>query len=584
MNEFAPREQPFAGAGEMAARVATFDWAATAVGPPSQWSKSLRTIVSVILNSRHPMFLFWGPQLVQFYNDGYRPSLGSDRHPAALGAEGRVFWAEIWPIIGPQIEAVMERGESTWNEDHFVPILRNGRVEEVYWTYGYSPVTDDDGRVGGVLVVVQEQTVRVLTARRLRMLRDLASGASSNPSELGALTTALDVLASNRLDIPWAALYALSDDGATARRIANAETQHERLSLSEHSLEPGSPLRQLVNLGEPTLVDDASPFMSLAAEPAVQGAPPRACALPVRRAAADDPYLILVAGLSTTLPFDADYRDFLSMVAAHLAAAITSARARVQIQEAHSRLELALAREQEARLRAERANHSKDEFLTTLSHELRTPVNTILGWSELIVEGGLEPAEARQGLLTIRRNARAQVQLIEDLLDMSRIVAGKVRLHMRPLILADVVETAVNSVRPAADAKGVDIIIGTACDGAAAGDSAVLQQVFWNLIGNAIKFTPRGGRVEIAVVEAGGHTLVSVSDTGEGIDPEFLPYVFDRFMQGDSTPTRVHGGLGIGLSIVKQLVEAHGGTVEAASPGKQKGSRFTVSLPVNRAS
>src|SRR3954471_9086320 len=158
-----------AGGGEMGALIRAFDWSRTSVGAPHAWSSSLRTALGILLNSHHPMFLWWGPELIQFYNDGYRPSLGADRHPVALGAHGKVFWAEIWPAIGPQIEAVRERGESTWNVDHLVPISRNRRIEEVYWTYGYSPVIDDDGQIGGTLVIVQETTERVVNERRMRL-------------------------------------------------------------------------------------------------------------------------------------------------------------------------------------------------------------------------------------------------------------------------------------------------------------------------------------------------------------------------------------------------------------------------------
>ena len=245
--------------------------------------------------------------------------------------------------------------------------------------------------------------------------------------------------------------------------------------------------------------------------------------------------------------------------------------------------------EHAARLEGERISRMKDEFLATLSHELRTPLNAILGWASILKEaathGNME--EAAQAVEVIERNARAQAQLVEDLLDMSRIIAGKARLEVEPLSLARVIAEAVESVRHAAEAKGIAILEAT--DPLAPpvyGDRTRLRQVFWNLFSNAIKFTPRGGCIEVRQHQTGrtdGEAEVVVRDNGQGIAPEFLPWVFDRFRQMDSSASRRHGGLGLGLSIVKQLTELHGGTVRVTSPGVGKGAVFTVTLPVGEA-
>ena len=239
-----------------------------------------------------------------------------------------------------------------------------------------------------------------------------------------------------------------------------------------------------------------------------------------------------------------------------------------------------LAAEREARAEAEAANRSKDEFLATLSHELRTPLNAILGWAQLLRMGVLPADEAEQGLQTIERNAKAQAQLVDDLLDLSRIISGKLRVEMRPVDLVSVVEGALDSVRPAAEAKGISVVpVLDAHAGPVAGDGGRLQQVAWNLLSNAIKFTPRGGRVDVWLRSTGADAELTVSDSGTGIRPEFLPHVFDRLRQGDASSTRRHGGLGLGLAIVRHLVELHGGTVSADSRGEGRGSTFTVRLP-----
>jgi PAS domain S-box-containing protein len=238
-----------------------------------------------------------------------------------------------------------------------------------------------------------------------------------------------------------------------------------------------------------------------------------------------------------------------------------------------------LQREREAHAEVERSSRLKDEFLATLSHELRTPLTAILGWSQLLALQA--PEEMKQGLEAIQRNARAQTQLIDDLLDMSRIISGKVRLDVQWTDLASVIDAAIDSVRPAMDAKGIRLTkIFDSHAGPVSGDPTRLQQVVWNLLSNAIKFTPRGGKVDVLLERVNSHLEITVHDSGIGIKPEFLPIVFDRFRQADSSTTRTYAGLGLGLSIVKHIVELHGGTVRAKSAGDNQGATFIVMLPM----
>jgi PAS domain S-box-containing protein len=230
---------------------------------------------------------------------------------------------------------------------------------------------------------------------------------------------------------------------------------------------------------------------------------------------------------------------------------------------------------------AQEVNRLKDEFLATLSHELRTPLTAVLGWTRLLGTGQLDEATRARALETIERNAQAQVQLIDDILDVSRIIRGKLRLDVRPVELAPVIESAVDSVRPAAEAKGIRLqVVLDPRTGPVSGDPDRLQQVVWNLLSNAIKFTPRGGRVQVILARVDSHLEIDISDTGQGIARDFLPYVFDRFRQADPTTTRVHGGLGLGLAIVRHLIELHGGTVNAESEGAGTGATFRIMLPL----
>ena len=239
-----------------------------------------------------------------------------------------------------------------------------------------------------------------------------------------------------------------------------------------------------------------------------------------------------------------------------------------------------LSNEKLARNEAERANRLKDEFLATISHELRNPLNAIMGWAHMMRLGKLTPANVERAVETIYRNAKSQTQLVADLLDVSRIISGKLRLDVRTVDLIYIVNAAIDSVRPAADAKS--ICLQTRLDPAAgpiSGDADRLQQIVWNLLTNAVKFTPKGGRIQVKVQRVESHVEVVVSDSGIGISKEFLPHVFDRFRQADASTTRIHGGLGLGLSIVHQLVDLHGGTVSVKSEGEGKGATFTISLP-----
>jgi signal transduction histidine kinase/ActR/RegA family two-component response regulator len=240
-----------------------------------------------------------------------------------------------------------------------------------------------------------------------------------------------------------------------------------------------------------------------------------------------------------------------------------------------------LIREQVIRESAEAANRAKDEFLSVLSHELRTPLNAILGWSQMLRKQHLSQDRAMRALETIERNARSQAKIIEDILDISRIITGKLRLQVSPVNLVTVIEAAIESVRLAAEAKSIRIqSVLDSSKNPISGDADRLQQVIWNLLSNAIKFTPKGGQLQIRLELVNSHVEITVSDTGQGISPDFLPYVFDRFRQHDSTTTRSYGGLGLGLAIARQLVELHGGTISVASPGIGQGTTFIIKLPV----
>ena len=289
----------------------------------------------------------------------------------------------------------------------------------------------------------------------------------------------------------------------------------------------------------------------------------------------------LFFGHSTPGVFSERVERLIVGIAAQAGVAIDNARLYEAAQRAAEERQALLESERAARNAAERLSEVKDDFLATLSHELRTPLNAILGWAKLLRHSAGDRDDLVRGLETIERNAHVQTQLIEDLLDMSRIASGKLRLDMRTVHPAQVIEAAIETVMPAADAKGIrlqKIVNPTA--GPISGDPARLQQVIWNLLSNAIKFTPRAGTIQVTVERVDSHVEIGVADSGVGIPPEFLPHLFERFRQADASTTRAHGGLGLGLSIVKNLVELHGGTVEVHSAGEGLGTKVAVRLPL----
>ncbi|MCG2584120.1 ATP-binding protein [Massilia sp. TS11] len=329
-------------------------------------------------------------------------------------------------------------------------------------------------------------------------------------------------------------------------------------------------------------VDDLGAEAMGAAQRAYPGhAPVRSLlAVPVRSRAGQG-WGVLVFGHPEPSVFSERAERMVAGIAAQAAVAIDNARLYEASQQAADERRILLERERQARAEAEHTSQMKDEFLATLSHELRTPLSAILGWAQLLRRQPREMSDWQRGLETIERNARVQAQLVDDLLDMSRITAGKVLLDVQLLSADGFVDAAIETVRPAADAKQIRIERAIAPDaGLIAGDPARLQQVVWNLLSNAIKFTPREGLVRVDVRALPDHLEISVADSGIGIRPEFLPHVFERFRQGDASIARRHGGLGLGLAIVKHLVEQHGGTVRAESDGEHCGAAFSLLLPL----
>jgi signal transduction histidine kinase len=532
----------FPGESEMSARCRAFDWSSTSLGPVEKWSRSLRTIASTMLGSRHPMFLWWGPDLTQIYNDGYKPSFGTTgRDVAALGAKGREHWAEIWPIIGPQIEGVLDRGEATWHEDQLVPIERNGKVEDVSWTYGYSPVRDDDGSIAGVLVVVQETTSRVeATTEHERLLFELEVERARLAYVFQHAPAFLAVLRGPEhvFELANAAYYQLvGHRELIGKPVLDALPEIKDQGILEL-------LDGVLSTGEPFIGREVQ--LMLQREPGG----------PLEEVFLDFTYLPLV---------DAEGRR--AGVIAHGSDATQHVRTRRESDRAKEM--------------AESATRAKSDFLAVMSHELRTPLNAIGGYAELLELGVHGPVskEQKQALERIQRSQRHLLGLINGVLNYTRVEAGIVSYDIKTVSVADAITSCEALVAPQLNTKKLKFDWNvTDPQLAVCADSEKLQQILLNLLTNAIKFTESGGHISVEGSAVNGSVHFNVTDTGRGIGEDHIAHVFEPFVQVDASFTRSHDGVGLGLAISRDLARGMGGDLTLVSKIDQ-GSTFTLELP-----
>ena len=566
-------EDALAGGGEMGALIRSIDWSTTPLGPATSWPQSLKTALSICLSSRFPILIWWGPQYIKLYNDAYRTVIAA-KHPFAMGRPGREVWAEIWDIIGPMLDGVLQNGDATWSDDQMLPLRRKGYTEECYFTFAYSPIRDETGGIGGVFSAVTETTERVLSERRLALLRTLAdSTASDTVSPVEACRAAAEALGTDYEDLPFALLYLLSNDG-TRLTLASASGLPPGSSASPEEIllgaemtngAPAWPLTSVIESGQATRVDDlATRFGALVQQPWPEPVE-TALALPIARPGQERPYGVFVAGVSPRRAFDDAYRSFLDLVAGRIATAVANARA---YEEERERAE-ALAE----------LDRAKTAFFSNVSHEFRTPLTLLLGPLEGLL-GRTEgiPSELRPPLEVAHRNALRLLKLVNTLLEFSRIEAGRVEATYEPTNLATFTTELASSFRSAAERGGVSLVLDCPpLPEPVYVDREMWEKVVFNLISNALKHTFEG-TIIVAMRAHGGHVELAVHDTGIGIPPEHLSRVFDRFHRVPNARSRTYEGTGIGLALVKELVRYHGGTIDVESD-EGKGTTFVVRLP-----
>jgi PAS domain S-box-containing protein len=558
-----------AGGGAMGALMRSFDWSATPVGPVENWPQSLRTALSILLGSGYPMYIAWGPEFVQFYNDAYRPILGSTKHPGALGQSTPECFAEIWDFIGPMFGRVMEHGEATTLVDQLLPLERHAYVEECYFTFSYSPIREESGKTGGVFVTVIETTERVIGERRLRTLRDLAARAAEAKQAEEACRIASGILAANAHDLPFSLIYLLNADESRAELAGAAGVETgSRLAPSSLPLDDAAcwPLTEVLASGKPLAMGGIpSRFGQITCGPWPETIR-QSVVLPIGKPGHGSPTAFLIAGVSPRRALDESYIAFLEMVAANIATAIANARAH-----------------EEEKRRAEslaELDRAKTAFFSNVSHEFRTPLTLLMGPLEDALSSA--PEVVREQLLVAHRNSLRLLKLVNTLLDFSRIEAGRLEAVYEAVDLSALTAELTSGFRSAVERAGLELVVDCpALPEPVYADRDMWEKIVLNLLSNAFKFTFEGS-ITVALRPAANQVELSVEDTGTGIPAEELPRIFDRFHRVRGARGRTHEGTGIGLSLVQELVRLHGGSVRAES-ARGKGSRFVVSIPLGNA-
>lgn len=560
--------QVFAAGGDVGRDHARVDWASTPLGPPEGWPQSLQTAVSILLSSRFPMWMAWGPDLTFFCNDAYRRDTLGRKYPWALGRSAREVWAEVWAAAGPRIEQVLSTGEATWDAALLLFLERSGYPEETYHTFSYSPLCDDDGQVVGMLCVVNEDTMQVISERRMATLRDLGFDPNVLSTESEILAFTASQLAQNLSDLPFTLTYLFDDDGAAhlaatsglpAGHLAAPATLAPDAASPWPVAEPARGESVLVDLdgdayaGLPTGNWQQPPVQALVVPLSPQGGPPSG---------------FMVAGLNRYRPLDEGYRGFVTLVAGHIAAGIGLARSyRAQQRRADELAEL---------------DRAKTTFFSNISHEFRTPLTLILDpVSELRRAEGVDDA-MRNELDMVWRNGLRLTKLVNALLDFSRIEAGRTQANYREVDLGTFTADLASVFRSAIERAGLTLEVN--CE--PIGDPVYIdldmwEKVIFNLLSNALKFTFEGV-VSVRAYREAAEAVVTVSDTGTGVPAAEMPRLFERFHRIENARARSNEGSGIGLALVKELIQLHGGTIDADSV-EGRGTTFTIRLPIGTA-
>ncbi|MEH2290485.1 ATP-binding protein [Nostoc sp.] len=560
------------GGGEMGARMREYDWSKTPLGPTQQWPQSLKTAVRIMLTSRQAMFVWWGDELINLYNDAYKAIIGG-KHPEALGQPASYVWREIWDQVGPRAESAMVKNEGTYDEALLLIMERNGYPEETYYTFSYSPVPNDQGDTGGIICANTDDTQRIITERQLALLRELAARTVDARTFDEACTRSASCLESNAYDLPFAMIYLVDPDqqkvflAGTSRIEQNHVAVPETVALDADEVWP---FAEVIRTHRAKLISNLEVSFSNLPCGVWQRSPHQAIAVPIPPSGKSGKAGVLIAGLNPFRLFDDNYQGFIDLVAAQIAASIANAQA---YEEERKRAE-ALAE----------IARAKTVFFSNVSHEFRTPLTLMLGPLEdtLTTCATLLPAKERDQLEMVQRNGLRLLKLVNSLLDFSRIEAGRVEASYEPTNLATFTAELASVFRSAIERAEMQLSINClSLPEPVYVDHQMWEKIVLNLLSNAFKFT-MAGKITVSLQWLNDHIEFAVQDTGIGIPAEEIPHLFERFHRVKGAQGRTFEGSGIGLSLVQELVQMHGGRVGVTSL-LGVGSCFTVSIPTGYA-
>lgn len=556
----------FAGGGEMGALMKACDWSQTPLGPVAKWPQSLKTSVRIILTSRQPMFVWWGKELINLYNDAYKAILGG-KHPKVLGQPASEVWQEIWDRVRPRAESAMLKNEGTYDEALLLIMERNGYPEETYYTFSYSPVPNDRGETGGIICANTDDTQRIIGERQLALLRELAARTADARTFDEACTLSATSLATNPYDITFAMIYLVDLDRQCVRLAGTSGIDRaivpEIVSLDGDSIWP---FAEVIKTQQAILVSEGKLGESNLPTGAWQQPTHQAIAMPIAPSGQTGKSGILIAGLNPFRLFDDNYKGFIKLVAAQIAASIANAQA---YEEERKRAE-ALAE----------LDRAKTTFFSNVSHEFRTPLTLMLAPLEEIVpacSNSLPPEHCEQ-LQMVHRNGLRLLKLVNTLLDFSRLEAGRMEAVYEPTDLAMLTTDLAGVFRSAIEKARMRLLVNCSpLSEPAYIDRQMWEKIVLNLLSNAFKFTFEG-EIAVSLRDRQDWIELEVRDTGTGIPANELPYIFERFHRVQGARGRSYEGSGIGLSLVRELVRLHGGTIEANSI-VDRGTTFTVLIP-----
>ncbi len=552
------------GGGEMAKLIKAKDWSTTPLGPIERWPQSLRTTVSLAQASNSPISLAWGAAHVQIYNDGYWPICGA-KHPASMGQDFRECWGSVFSVIGEAYAAAWS-GKSMYLEKMRMFLDRYGFLEETWFTFSFSPITDESGGVGGLFHPVTEMTSQMLSERRTKTLRDLAARTGKAKASDEAFALSVQALGEADLDLPFVLFYSIDPAEACASLVGNTGLPSDgpmsprQIALdAPHSLWP---IAEVVQSGAACRVEVATHLSGLSVGPYAEN-PTVAFALPILLPGQERPAAVMIAGVSARLRLSEPYRGFYDLVAATVTAALANARAHEEER-----------RKAEALAAIDRA---KTTFFSNVSHEFRTPLTLMLGPIEDAISSE-QRALSGESLQAVHRNALRLLKLVNSLLDFSRVEAGRLQLSCELIDLAVLTGGLAGSFQSLLESAGLRLTVHCpALPELVYIDPSHWEKIVLNLISNAFKFTFEG-EIGVDLSWRGDHVELLVRDTGTGIAASELPRIFERFHRVEGARGRSFEGTGIGLSLVQELVALHGGSIRVSSE-LGVGTCFVVSVP-----